>query len=364
MSSFPEYIGSRLVPWREAEEVLSSSDSSNCLSSANKAVIKFLVASASEILQEPIVQADLDKRLRAGSGIPRHACSGSCSHERGGEPVSLLDQLIKENVTPLGLEEIVVNALKCATRTRSNVIEKGKQDLPMDATTDAFIRRKIWTESLVREIVINVKTRYSQLQSNAAKDGFLFAIPSTGGDRSEQITPIQMGELMETGITVISKFFTCPPQSLYNELERLDALGVFDSHASDASRTDLVYWSTLSGLSNDLKRLCEQISQLPFELNMKNKALLLQVCQYFQINLFKPNIGRQNMHADKARFTVVFPVGFKKGSSILKLKSGLTPNVSPGDLIIIDASKWEYMCPASDKDRFHVSAFLTGPPIS
>ena len=354
MATFPEYIGQKPVPYSQAEILLSLDGPEVPCEPA----VQFLVASAREVLDDPKVRADIDKRLRSGSGIAKPAACCDCASST---PVSLLDQLIRETVSSSGLEKIVVNAVKSATVTRINVIKRGQQEgqVAMDRTTDAFIRRQIWTESLVKEIVSSVQKQYAVEQSKISKDGSLFALSSSAcGDL--QIPAVNMGELMSRGITVIPNFHKTT-DLLWHQLERMDALAVFDPVVG--TRTDLVHWSTVAGLSGDLKELCDKISKLPFELNFKNKSLMLQVCQYIQISLFKPNHGKQDMHVDSVnngrKFTVIFPVSLS--GTVLQTKDKAVVKTSPGDLVILDSIKCEYMCPITESKRFHVSAFFTGP---
>lgn len=376
MASFPEFISrhQRPIPWAESESVVNLRAP---FSESDATVVRFLVASASEILKDLSVVADIDKRLRSGSGISRsatqkHVCSsGSCPHNES-EPISFLDQLIKETVSNFGLGEIVVKAVKDATKTRLNVIDRGRKsgEKPMDRSTDAYIRRTIWTESLVREIVSSVHKKYAEAQSKMAKEGFLFAIPSlemlqADSRKFERISSDQMCQLMVEGITVVSDFFKAD-QEMLSELDRLDALAVFDEITVDRSRTDAVYWSTLQGLgTGPLRDVCERISFLPFELNMKNKSLMLQTCQYFQISMFQAQRGKQEMHVDNRnngrKISCIFPITFESNVPVLMTKSGKQIFYVPGDLILLDSHNCEYMCPISKKKRFQISAFFTGP---
>lgn len=357
MATFPQYIGQKPVPYSEAEILLSLNEPLAC-----ESAVAFLVASAKEVLDDPKVRTDIDKRLRSGSGIPKPSSFCDCASST---PVSLLDQLIRESLSSSGLERVVVNAVKSATITRTNVIKRGQQEgqETMDRTTDAFIRRKIWTESLVKEVVSSVQKQYSTEQSKIAKDGSLFALSSSAFGEL-QIPSVNMGELMSEGITVIPDFHKIT-DLLWHQLERLDALAVFDPIVG-GTRTDLVYWSTVEGLSGELKELCEKIARLPYELNFKNKSLMLQVCQYFQISLFRPNHGQQDMHVDSAnngrKFTAIFSVSLSKNhDSVLQTKDRAVVQTAPGDLVILDSVNCEYMCPINESKRFHISAFFTGP---
>ena len=379
--SFTESMSNSVIPWREAVALLDEPIKDGCHHST-PSVVSFLIASFKHLLEDPKVRSDLDNRLRSGSGAPKHL-HHQCSHHAGHDcdHKDFLTQLIDSATSDTGLEELSVAVVTKATKTYHAVLARGKAEgqTPMDRSTDAFVRRQIWTEALVREIVSVVQKRHVEVQSAQSNEGTLFALPQNLRDPADsevigrmlsQVPPGSMAELMATGLTVVKGFSTGSSTAILSELARMDALSVFEQVVADPTRTDQVHWTTVGKLTTypALRSLCERMSYIPFDLNGKKKSLLLQICQNFQISIFQPGIGQQGMHSDTRsngrKFTCIVPIHTSVAgclTPVVRTKEGRDVVCTSSDLIIIDGSRIEYECPPSPVKRFHVTAFLTGP---
>ena len=320
--------------------------------------LDFLVASGHEILADPKVRADLDRRLRTGSGMAKasHSCCHKNHHRGCSDPLSLL---IEEAVRDLA--SIMPQVIRRAAISFGNVIQRGQAAgaAPMDASTAGFVRRQILTESLVRELTERVGKLHALEKQAQAREGGLFAFGKAPDEGMDQLGSDRMAEFMHQGFTKIERFAS-PTNLLLDELERLDALTLFEV----TSRGDAIHWTTIERLekgAGSLARLAQQLAWIPHELNFRNKSLLLQVVQNFQIRKVAPNVPPWCMNVD-SKLGCVVPLF--KGLETVKFKTadGSEIECSSGDLLILsDPPQVECRVSATFK-RYYLNAFVTGPP--
>ena len=346
------------IPWEQAERVLELPKPYN-----QESVSDFIVLAIKEILSDHQVRADIEKRVKSGSGYAcnSHPCGGSeCSHHA---PKSILDGLIQESLDEISVDTGIV-VIRKASKTYQNVLERGRAagDSKMDSATDAFVRRKIFSETISRESIAIIQSKFKSIFSKNSKDGFLFAL---SGESLTFIPPDSMRDLMMVGHCVISLTESSIASSLVPalaELKRLSSLMVFDPVEN---RSEKVYWLNRSEpgpekskLSHVLK-ICEFMSRIPFELNQKNKQLMLQIIQYFQlVELKDTGIG---FHLDSGRkITIIVPIAEDGNEPWIRFRDG-SEVTDRNAIVLIDSNKCEYECPVSYKPRYHITGYLTGP---
>lgn len=354
-----ENLESLVIPWHEAELVLKEAKP---ILKSSPSAYAFLVALALLVLNEPSVKLDIQKRIKSGSGERMSCCH---SHSHNSACISFLDSLILETTSPESLQLLTASIVANGSKTFQNVLQRGVAagDTSMDKKTEKFVRAKIFTESLVREIVKAVKQGHADAQAKLSVDGSLFALTSSDDVELNAVSSTAMADLMSKGVCVIDNFISDDVrETVERDLVRMDALGKFESVAG---RTDLVCWirSDDLNLQPATKSLLEKIALIPYELNRRNKALMLQVVQFFQCSSFPARNGQQCMHADSkvSKITVIAPIS-DSGNIVIRTKSGITVSGDSSSLVLMNAT--EYECPPADKKRFHITAFLTGPPAT
>lgn len=234
--SFADSLAHKNVPWREAELVM---DKSGKLLKSDPQVQDFLVASCLEILSEPSVMSDIDKRLRTGSGITKSGlgCHSGCTHSC--DHADYLTDLIREVTSSESLAGTTQEIVSKAACTYSNVIARGRADgqRSIDTSTAGYIRRQILRETIVRECVIAVQGKHAKQQADQSQEGMFFALPRVLQEKFsddpealrsalDQIPATCMAELMREGMSVVMGF-PMSPESLMGELTRMDALAMF-----------------------------------------------------------------------------------------------------------------------------------------
>ena len=342
-----EFLSSRPIPWEQATQILLISE--NPLSHSSEQVLAFLVAAMKEILSESAVIMDINKRIKTGAG--------SASN-----PV--IDPLILELTREQSLRRLAVTVVEKSTATFENIVARGRAaGERLDSNTSAYLRRKVFTETIVREIVRRVKEEYAKLHSKSAKDGFLFALSPEVAD-SPVVDNDHMARLMNDGFCVI-KLNDSRTNSLkvQKELARMEALMMFEKLPGNDQK---VCWLDLAnpGKEKALISLCELMAQIPYELNRKKTDLMLQISQFFQLSL-----GPIPMHLDAKnngrKFTIIVPVlgSVDREVVVIKLKNGTEIKASSSNvpLVIINAAQTEYECPSASGKVFYVISFLTGP---
>ena len=365
-----DQLAKKSIPWRQATAV---KELKAPFPKSSAEVSEFLLAAIEEVVSDQSVKGDIEKRIKSGSGFD-HKCNTGCTHSHS--TTSIVDELIEDSLSSDSLSKLASVIVSKATTTYQNVLSRGKQagDAPMDSSTDAFIRRKIFTETIVREIVLDVQSRYKKIFSSNARDGFLFALAPS--DRHlDAIPPSAMAELMTRGYCVIESPFTVQADrisDLLHELKRLSKLMLFDSVPG---RTDKVYWLnsleppvTEKHRMKSLLDLCRNLSDIPYELNQKNKQLMLQVVQFFQLSEFDPKTSCQGFHSDGQesgrKITVIVPlVDSTDPIVVISIKNGpeIKASRTHAPLILLNSNTVEYETPQSNFHRYHVSGFLTGP---
>jgi len=274
------------------------------------------------------------------------------------------------------LELIAVEVIEKSSRTFSNVLARGRAEgaASMDAQSAKYIRRQIWTESIIQAVVQQVRKMNSAGVEEKSKDGFLFAIPQTlrrmiqGTDEGEdsrkfddavnQIPPSVMASVM-SGKGKISNFFfqfsTADWESVWTEMIRLDAVGRFDGG---------MCWVSIDKppicLNPALELICRKISYIPFELNMKNSSLKLQVIQFFQFSIFRDNDMGPGV-ARGGRYACIVPILQKADDEILGICDKEEIRMHRGDLLLVDTERICYSIKTSDSKQFVLSAFISGP---
>lgn len=338
-----EYLSKRAVPWEQAEKFL---ELPSPLSKSSEEISSFLAAAMKEHLSESGVMLDLNKRIKSGSGAAANA---------------LLDPMIASATSDGGLRAIARTVVEKASAMFENLANKGKQaGEQMDANTASYLRRKIFSETLVREIVKNVKDEYTKLRSKNAKDGFIFAF---GPEDSEPLIDAEtMGSLMSKGhCTVPLLKNEVRTSDILKELKRLEALMLFEKVPGtdqSVSWVDMTNPGREKDRMQSLLNLCSLMSRIPFELNGKKKDLMLQIAQFFQLS-YGPICMRSDAKNNGRKITVIVPI-VERDVVAVRLKEGTEITATPKrmEMIIINSSLTEYECPGS---HFNVISFLTGP---
>lgn len=350
--SFEESLFSKVVPSESAEAVMALTDPG--LSRTDPIVEEFMVQSISEILDDPAVQADLSKRVAAVTGGSARAHSHGPGHS-----------CTKFHVNRPDLLEMATAIVEQASATFASVLSRGQKDGPsLDASTSGFLRRRIFTESIIREIVKREHAAHMKKLENQSHEGAFFAFPNPElMDRLHALSAAHMQSVMNEGFVVVGNFFGDPEtfKSMYLELVRLDALALLRPAGDDS----FVYWASGDALkgSEFTSKLCENLSLLPFELNVKNKSLLLQVVQQYQVSKLLRE-SRVVFSNPSQKIACFFPLSERKSLRAKVVFSdghSETLRIHPGDLVILNTRRvtsYEY----NDTDRvFQVGVFLTGP---
>lgn len=365
-----DQLAKKVIPWRQAAAV---KEINMPFSKTSEEVSEFLVAAMQEVISDQSVKADIEKRIKSGSGFD-HKCNSGCSHSHSSK--SVVDELIADSMSSESLSLLAHSVIAKATMTYQNVLAKGKQagDTSMDSATDAFIRRRIFIETIVRELVLDVQSKFKKIFSSNARDGFLFALAPS--DRKfDSIPSSAMAQLMTVGYCVINNQLVANSErinDLLHELKRLSKLFLFDAVPG---RTDKVYWLNSANppamekhRMKSLLDLCGTLCEIPYELNQKNKQLMVQVVQFFQISEFDPNSSYQGFHSDGhasgRKITVIVPLVDSTDSVVaVSIKNGpeIRASRTHAPVIFLNSNTVEYECPESSFHRYHVSAFLTGP---
>ena len=359
---------------RYADIVLAKQE--KCFAKSDEAVMQFLRTVIKDILSERRVRADIERRVRSGSG--HQACKQSQQH-CGDCEADYGTQLINAAVELASTDERLVNKIiSQSTSTWLNVIARGARDNAgsMDAATAKFVRRQILTETIIREVVSEVRSKHQDQQTKKSKDGFLFALPQTLKEKfsdqvgrfeeaTSRIPPFVMSDIMNKGNGVVPEFAS-DLNNVWRELERIDAMGLLEPGLSNSYAA---WWTTLGTLSenrppyNATASVCENLSYIPFELNAKHKGLMVQVVDNFQLMLLESDKGHIDFPStvDSVKFFCLVPFTQTHNTPIQVNVSDETINVSPGSLLIVDAKKCKLSLPKSSSKRFIVSVYLTGP---
>lgn len=378
-SSFADSLAHKNVPWREAERVM---DKSGKLSKSDPEVQEFLVASCLEILSEPSVMSDIDKRLRTGSGITKsgHGCLSGCRHSC--DHTDFLTNLIREVTSSESLAGMTQEICSKAASTYTKVLARGRADgqRSIDVSTAGYIRRQILRETIVRECVFAVQGKHAKQQADQSKEGIFFALakvleekflddPEALRSALDQISSTCMAELMREGMSVVSGF-PVSHESLMRELTRMDALAMFQPATRDSKgRSDQVCWVQQDDRRltqfPELANLLKHMSYLPYELNAKNKDLLLQVNHHYMISKLE-SVSAIDLHKDfhdnGRKISAIVPIVADQ-CTVLRTREGREVSVNAKNIpvILLDAQRCEYECPQSAKRRFHVVSYMTGP---
>ena len=117
------------VPGKEASELILLSSSSR-FSHTDPVVDKFLVGAVKEVLDDSRVLADIDKCLRAGSGVKKTA-GHSCCDDHGHQHKS--QDIISEMITSLlgngdSLSRLGPRVIAKASQTFRNVLARGRAE--------------------------------------------------------------------------------------------------------------------------------------------------------------------------------------------------------------------------------------------
>ena len=360
-----ERLETKQLPWREAERLLESGRKPYSLSDEN--VRAFISAVAQLVLSDPSVKLDIEKRLKSGSG-ERISCCHDHAHDH--TCGSFLDRLIQDAFSPEQLDEMAAAIVEEASRTFENVLDRGRKagDSSMDSETEKYIRGKIFTETIVRKIVKSVQAKHAAAQARSSVDGSLFALAATEDMDLDQISSTCMAALMRDGVCVMKHFLKSDRSAtIVKELTRMDALGKLEKVETDKNRSDKICWAKTQDKSvgETTRNLLQKLSWLPFELNRKNKSLMLQIIEHFQLSVFAAETGQHNMHADNGRkFSAILALGDSSPTSeaAVRCSQGSSICVNSGNLILIDTRRVQYECPRNSRKRFHITTFFTGPP--
>ena len=357
-----------------ARNVLAKTE--RCLSSTDQEVLGFVGFVIRGILSENRVRADIERRIRSGSG--HQACRQSHEHSESCQIV-YGTELIKRCVEVTSTDSRSINEIiSKASSTWLNVIARGERDNagPMDAATAKFIRRQILTETIVRTVVSQIQDEHMNHQARKSKDGFLFALPQTlkekfsnETDRFEElisrIPPVIMSDIMNKGYGLIPDF-TTDVSLCWRELERIDAMGLFGSAPSGSHAT---WWTTIETLAQNkppytaTASVCENLSYIPFELNAKHKGLMVQVVENFQLMLLESDKSFVDFPTsfEGLKFLCLVPFTQAPDIDVSVRILDETVSVPCGSLLIVDAKKCKISIGKSSFKRFIVSVYLTGP---
>jgi hypothetical protein len=353
-ASFEDMMYSRVVPLEEARSTESLAGQQLSMSDA---VRLFITKAMKEVLDDPRVQSDLSKRVQAVTGGKSgNTCNSghdsshtSCDHDCHHSYITLLD-------------ELAVPVIEQSALTFSNVLKRGKQGESLDQSTAGYIRRQIFTESTVRAIVKRSHSEYlSQLEAQS-KEGVLFAFPKPDQFSHEDLNIIdshRMGQLMTMGVVVIPSFYD--PSPCFTELTRMDALAMMRPLGDGF----FSLWTTRDKLRqySSVDAICDRLTRIPFELNSKNKDLLLQVVSQFQLNMV--TVPREiGGFGSTQKFACIFPVFKSITCRVIVMRndgSESTVNVERGDLIILNLSFVKTYKILEPVKFFQISTFITGP---
>jgi hypothetical protein len=345
------------------------------LGHSDSAVLRFISFVVADILKETKIRADIDGRVRVGSsGLScshNHEHTSGCTHDYTS---SLVGEVIDEIPTN---HPFLIKIVTKSTVTWSNVLARGERDQAesMDSTTAKFVRRQILTETIVREIVSEVRDRHMRNQKNSSNDGFLFALPQTLREKLSdqeglfenaisQIPTGVMGNIMTIGYGVVNGFVDDLPGA-YKELERMDALGLFEPLPQD---NRAVWWTKTETLTRNrppyksIASVCERLSYIPFELNSKKKELMVQIVENFQLSVISKDKESQIEPYQGVKFICFTIITGSNEQLYVSFPNQSPIPVSRGTLVVVDMKKHgQINFPQNNEKRFILSMYLTGP---
>ena len=337
---------------------------------SDSAVLRFLAFVIGDILKEKKTRSDIEGRVRVGSsGLSCRHSHDHTSHCSQDYTTDLIRGVIDDVPTN---HPFLINVVSKSVVTWCNVLSRGERDQAgsMDTATASFVRRQIMTETIVREIVSEVRDRHLRNQKNSSNDGFLFALPQTlreklsekGDSFFEQaMSQLPMLEIMSDGYGIVAEFLG-DTGAAWKELERIDALGLFEPLPQD---NRAVWWTTPETLARNrppytcVASVCDKLSYIPFELNSKKKELMVQIVDNFQLSVVSK--GEAKICPYEGVKFICF-VLISENTEYVSLANHAPLRVRSGSLVVVDTRKIPAIdFPKSEKKRFILSVFLTGP---
>lgn len=212
--------------------------------------LPFLLDAVNEVLQDPKVRSD--KRLG-------HQCNheGTCAHYSADF-----------------IHSVAIMAVEKSANTFSNVLKRGAHHAPMDSSTEGFIRRQIFIESVITSIA----------KLSVPEERIFHANPNVFGD--SVFEPFEMTQFIANGSVSIF----CTESPYIREFDRMDAMGKFNEG---------FFWTAIDQIKEYpyLSVLLKRVAFIPFTFNRFKPELKANQITRFLFTRNTPLFTKSNIFA-------------------------------------------------------------------
>ncbi|CAK78632.1 unnamed protein product (macronuclear) [Paramecium tetraurelia] len=290
---------------------------------------------------------------------------------------SALEQIVFEQLSKNNIRAKLPQILDYLQQRFNSIKKSGKKDnLQWDVETEVYILNEVLREGLQFYFLKEIRLEMQKEQYIDSKQQMLVATPQTWINKYPKIelnflSADFMYDLMNTGWSVMNKFINnndyC--HALFKELDFLERDGRFEEVQTELQRDDKTFWLTLSQMDKDsfknLYFISHILSALPYELNSKNKDLLVQISESYQISFFGGKDKKHKKHFDSSfdkkadtgkKFTflyVVNPVTIEIEEQKITLQ--------PDNIVGLMSRKIPYALQSNDGRAFLIRYFIDGP---